>query len=110
MRGLRIGLAHLVTHPVCDYKNLDWNVLCRRSNAAVFIEEDKLEAVRAEVAHGAAALRPWESINTYGGQDGLQGRPVSGIILCGYDFPDLQPNELAGALGRAIAELNRAPR
>ncbi len=83
--------------------------MCRRSNAAVYIEEDRLEDVRAGVARGAASLRPWEFISSYTGRD-TQGQPATGIILCGYDFPGLHPGELAALFGRAIEDLKSAPR
>jgi hypothetical protein len=109
MRGVRIDLVHRISHPVCDYKYTPWNIMCRRSNAAVYVEEDRLEEVRAGVARGAAVLRPWEFISSYTGQD-IQRQPATGIILCGYEFPGLQPRELAALFGRAIEALKAAPR
>jgi hypothetical protein len=109
MRGVRIDLAHKVPREVCDYKYTAWNIMCRRSNAAVYIEEDRLEEVRAGVARGAARLRPWQFISSYTGQN-IQGQSRTGIILCGYDFPGLQPHELAALFARAIEDLKAAPR
>ena len=109
MRGVHIDLAHKVPVEVCDYKYTAWNIMCRRSNAAVYIEEDRLEEVRAGVARGAAGLRPWEFISSYTGQD-IQGQPTMGITLCGYEFPGLQRRELAALFAQAIEDLKAAPR
>src|SRR5439155_8074645 len=46
MRGLRIDLAHTVANPSCDWKYWAWRIMCQRANAAVYVEEGRLDAVR----------------------------------------------------------------
>src|SRR5688500_11616543 len=43
MRGLRVDLAHIGAHPSCDWKVSAWRIMCQRANAAVYIEEGRLE-------------------------------------------------------------------
>lgn len=104
MRGLRIDLAHNLDAR-CDWKYLAWRIMCQRANAAVYVEEGRLETVRHGIERGAAELRPTEYISQYGGSD-VSG----GLIVCGYQFSDHRPRELAALFTRAIAELRAATR
>ena len=54
MRGVRIELRHEGARPSCDHKHVEWAVMCARENAAVYIEEDRIEAVRAAMLGGSA--------------------------------------------------------
>jgi hypothetical protein len=109
MRGLRIDLAHTGADPACDWKYLAWRIMCERPNAAVYVEEGRLEEVRNAIAQGAAELRPFEFISKYGKQDASRVWST-GLIVCGYTFSDRQPSELAELFTRAIAELKAGPR
>ncbi len=71
--------------------------------------EDRLEPVRYGITRGAAELRPFEFISHYESHD-ASGLLSSGIILCGYDFPDLPSRDLAALFARSISELKEAPR
>ncbi|HKE05757.1 MAG TPA: hypothetical protein VKE91_17020 [Blastocatellia bacterium] len=108
MRGVRIDLAHLGATPSCDWKYEAWTIMCKRANAAVYIEEGRLETVRNMVKNGAAELRPMEFISRY--STTAAGRASSGLIVCGYQFSHRQPEELAELFAGAIAELKAAPR
>jgi hypothetical protein len=72
------------------------------------IEEARLERVRNGIKRGAAELRPMEFISHYG--TNAAGVASSGLIVCGYQFSDRQPGDLAELFTRAIAELKQAPR
>jgi len=72
--------------------------MCQRPNAAVYVEEERLETVHDGIKLGAAELRPFEFISW----------SSSGLIVCGYQFSDRQPTDLAALLARAIAELKVA--
>lgn len=104
MRGVRIDLAHLDATPVCDWKYSAWKIMCERTNAAVYVEEARLVEVWNGLTQGVAELRPGEFISEYAGTNG------SGLIICGYEFPDRGGNELAVLFTRAIAELEHASR
>jgi hypothetical protein len=104
MRGLRIDLAHTGATPACDWKYAAWRIMCERPNAAVYVEEGRLEVVRNAIAQGAAELRPFEFISKYGAQD-ASGGWSTGLIVCGYEFSDRRPSELAELFTHAIAEL-----
>jgi hypothetical protein len=106
MRGVQIDLAHIGGAPRCDWKYRAWNIMCRRVNAAVYVEEGRLEAVRTGIERGAAELRPLEFISWY--RTNAPGRASSGMIVCGYQFSDRQPDELAALFTRAIAEITAA--
>jgi hypothetical protein len=108
MRGVRIDLEHLVPNPKCDQIYLAWRVMCRRANAAVFIEEARLDEVRTWLGRGAAQLRHEEYISQY--KSGVRGKESTGLILCGYTFPGRTPSELVDLLNSAIDELRTAPR
>ena len=108
MRGIRIDLAHIGATPSCDWKYWAWRIMCQRANAAVYVEEGRLERVRNGIERGAAELRPMEFISQYA--TSTQGRATSkGLIVCGYQFSDRQPEELAEMLTRAITELKEGP-
>lgn len=107
MRGLRIDLVHNGATS-CDLIYTAWRIMCERPNAAVYVEEGRLEEVRNGIEHGAAELRPFEFISKYGKQDASRVRST-GLIVCGYTFSDRQPNELAELFTRAIAELKARP-
>ena len=104
MRGVRIDLAHIDANPVCDWRYEAWKIMCERANAAVYVEEARLVEVRDRLATGCAELRKWEFISEYAGTSG------SGLIVCGYEFPDGRSTELADLFTRAIAELGHASR
>lgn len=99
IRGLRIDLAHSV-YVECDWKYSAWKIMCERTDAAVYVEEGRLEEVRNSLGRGAAELRPMEFISA----------STSGLIVCGYQFSDRQPIELAALFTRAIAELKEGSR
>jgi hypothetical protein len=107
MRGIRVDLAHIGAHPSCDWKNSAWRIMCQRANAAVYVEDGRLEAVSNGIKRGAAALRPMEFISQYRTTNPLQAS--TGLIVCGYQFSDRQPGDLAELFTRAIAELKTAP-
>jgi hypothetical protein len=65
MRGLRIDLAHIGAPPSCDWNYVAWRIMCKRANAAVYVEEGRLEEVRNSLKRGGAVLRPWEFISHY---------------------------------------------
>ena len=109
MRGIRIDLAHIRETPSCDWKYWAWRIMCQRANAAVYVEEGRLEGVRKGIERGAAELRPMEFISQY--RTNAQGRTTSkGLIVCGYQFSHREPEELAEMLSRAITELKEGPR
>ena len=104
MRGLRIDLAHNGATPACDWRYTAWQIMCQRANAAVYVEEARLVEVRNRIAQGAAELRPGEFISEYAGTNS------AGLIICGYEFPDRGPSELADLFTRAIGELRPTSR
>jgi len=108
MRGVRIDLKHLVPNPQCDQIYLAWRVMCKRSSAAVFVEEARLEEVRTWLGRGSAQLRHAEYISQYSSRS--NGNEGAGLILCGYTFPGRTTNELADMFKTAIDELRTAPR
>ena len=108
MRGLRIDLAHKVANPTCDYKYSAWRIMCERPNAAVYVEEARLEKARDGILRGAAELRHMEFISRY--ETTAPGQAAFGLIVCGYPFSNRQPDELAVLFTRGIAELKGAPR
>ena len=61
-----IDLKHLVANPQCDQIYPAWRVMCKRSGAAVFVEEARLEEVRTLLGRGSAQLRHAEYISQYG--------------------------------------------
>ncbi|HEV8715430.1 MAG TPA: hypothetical protein VGX03_21700 [Candidatus Binatia bacterium] len=109
MRGLRIDLEHTVANPSCDWKYVAWAIMCKRANAAVYVEEGRLEEVRNRLERGAAELRPWEFISQYESSVGSV-QVSSGLIICGYQFAHRRRSELAALFTRAIAELRAASR
>jgi hypothetical protein len=52
MRGIRVDLAHIGSTPSCDW-NTAWKIMCQRANAAVYIEEGRLEREFATVSDAA---------------------------------------------------------
>jgi hypothetical protein len=108
MRGVRIDLKHLVPSPQCDQIYTAWKVMCKRANAAVFVEEARLEEVRTWLGRGSAQLRHAEYISQYGSR--ADGKQSTGVILCGYEFPGRTTSELADMFKSAIDELRPAPR
>src|SRR5262249_43108483 len=107
MRGVRIDLEHLVLNPKCDQVYLAWRVMCKRANAAVFVEEARLEEVRTWLGRGSAQLRHGEYISQYWMRG--NGQESTGLILCGYTLPGRTPSELADLLKSAIDELREHP-
>jgi len=107
IRGVRIDLAHLQPNPDCNLRYRAWAILCARANAAVYLEEDRLERVRAGVERGAAEAHPGNFISAFrrGG-----GQPGSGLIICGYTLEGRQPEEFVALLARGILALRDAPR
>jgi len=83
LRGVRIDLAHKDAAPHCNWMYAAWQIMCRRPNAAVYIEEARLEAVRGTLMRGGAELRHMEFISEYDST-----LPAFGLIVCGYDFPN----------------------
>lgn len=79
--------------------------MCQHANAAVYVEEGRLETVRHGIERGAAELRPWEFISQFGGS-----HVSGGLIVCGYQFSDRRPQDLAALFSNAIAELKAASR
>src|SRR5262245_12264909 len=108
MRGLRMDLAHIGAAPSCDYKYTAWTIMCKRANADIYVEAGRLERVRNGIKSGAAELRPMEFISQYSMNS--QGRVSTGLIVCGYQFSDRQPSELAELFTSAIAELQAKSR
>jgi hypothetical protein len=108
MRGVRIDLRHLVPNPQCDQIYPAWTVMCKRANAAVFVEEARLDEVRTWLGRGSAQLRHAEYISQYGSR--ADGKESTGLIVCGYTFPGSTPGDLANMFKSAIDELRTAPR
>jgi hypothetical protein len=108
MRGIRVDLAHIGATPSCNWKYRAWKIMCQRANAAIYIEEERLKSVRNGIKHGAAELRPMEFISRYTVHS--LGESSTGLIVCGYQFSDRQPGDLAELLTRAMAELKTASR
>jgi hypothetical protein len=108
IRGIRVDLAHIDATPSCDWKYTAWRIMCKRANAAVYIEEGRLESVRNRVKLGSAQLRPMEFISQY--WTNAPGQASTGLIVCGYKFSNRQPGELAELFTRAIAGLKTSPR
>ncbi|HET8669548.1 MAG TPA: hypothetical protein VFM05_02670 [Candidatus Saccharimonadales bacterium] len=108
MRGIRVSLAHVGPTPSCDWKYTAWKIMCQRANAAVYIEEERLESVRNRIKLGAAQLRSMEFISQY--RMIAPGREATGLMVCGYKFSDRQPEDLAELFTRAIGELKAIPR
>jgi hypothetical protein len=79
-----------------------WTIMCKRANAAVYVEEGRLEEVRNMLKRGGTVLRPWEFISHY------TSTFSSGLIVCGYQFSYRRGSELAALFTRAIAELKEA--
>jgi hypothetical protein len=102
MRGVRIDLAHRIPPASCNLVYTAWSIMCKRPNAAVYIEEKRLATVRNSLKEGAAELRPFEFISAY------ETGPRFGLIVCGYQFEGVEAGELAALLTRAINELNGA--
>jgi len=107
MRSLRIDLAHLKPNPDCNLRYVDWAILCARPNAAVYLEEDHLERVRASLERGYAGVHPdgMGGITTFRVQ-GSHG----GLIVCGYTLDGRHAEELVALLARGISALKEAPR
>src|SRR5215470_1569595 len=99
MRGLRMDLAHIGATPSCDHKYTAWTIMCKRVNAAIYVEEGRLERVRNGIKRGAAELRPMEFISQY--STNAPGRASTGLIVCGYQFSDRKPGDLAELFTRA---------
>jgi hypothetical protein len=102
MRGLRIDLAHIGAPPSCNWNYVAWRIMCKRANAAVYVDEGRLEEVRSMLKRGSAVLRPWEFISHF------TSTFSSGLIVCGYQFSYCRGSELAALFTRAIAELKEA--
>ena len=100
-------LFRSVANPSCDWKYVAWTIMCKRANAAVYVEEERLEEVRNRIERGAAELRPWEFISQYESTVGSV-QVSSRLIVCGYQFADRRGSELAALFTRAIAELKEA--
>ena len=108
MRGVRVDLAHVGATPNCDWKYEAWRIMCRRADAAIYVEQGRLDAVRDSLKRGAAQLRPMEFISEY--RMTAAGRESAGLIVCGYQFSGRRRGELAELFTRAAAELKAAPR
>lgn len=106
MRGVRINLAHANPGVSCDWKYPAWNVMCRKANAAFYIEEARLREVQAMLLRGAAELRSFEFISEYG----LPRARPSGLIVCGYEFEGMTGADLARLLAIAQDAIGAAGR
>lgn len=107
MRGVRIELRHEGMRPSCDLSHVEWAVLCARENAAIYVEESRLESFRAAVLRGAAEVFPGHGA----GVSRFQGSAGSGLLIGGYEFNGVQPANLAALLEQASLQLSRdAPR
>jgi hypothetical protein len=106
-RGVRIELRHEGMRPDCDLKYTEWSILCAREHAAVFIEEDRLEAFRAAVLAGRAEIHaghPMGVTHIYSGRAG------AGILIGGYCLYGPQLADLASLLAGSLEQLKSAPR
>jgi hypothetical protein len=103
MRGLRIGLAHLVPNPDCNLIFRSHAILCARANAAIYFEEDSFQRVRAGLERGNA-----EQSLIFSFTAGASANST-GLVIGGYNFPGHQPQELITMLDRAMSELKNAP-
>src|SRR5262245_28741253 len=81
MRGLRMDLRHIGATPSCDHKLMAWSIMCKRANAAIYVEEGRLESVRNGIKRGAAELRHMEFISQYSMKS--EGRESTRLIVCG---------------------------
>jgi len=108
MRGIRVDLAHVGRAPSCEWKYTAWRAMCQRADAAVYIEEGRLAAVRDGLRRGAAQLRPMEFISQYRVNAG--GRASAGLIICGYQFSGRGRGDLVELFTQAMSELKTAPR
>ena len=52
MRGIRIELRHEGLRPSCDLRYVEWAVMCDREQAVAYVEEDRLEDLRAGALNG----------------------------------------------------------
>jgi hypothetical protein len=114
MRGLRIDLAHGEESPGCDWKSSAWRIMCERPNAAVYVEEAQLQEVRKGLERGAAAWAwgPMESVSQYEKRVNSEAGMIlleRGLIVCGYQFSDREPKDLAALFTRGIEDLKAAP-
>jgi hypothetical protein len=56
--------------------------MCRRANAPLYVEEERLEKVRDGITRDAAELRPKEFISQY--STTAAGETCGGLIIGGY--------------------------
>lgn len=107
MRGVRIELRHEGTRPSCHLSHLEWAILCARENAAIYVEESRLESFRAAVLRGAAEVFPGHGA----GVSWFRGTAGTGLLIGGYEFNGVQPADLAALLEQASLHLSKdAPR
>lgn len=107
LRGVRIDLRHDGPARDCWLMHVESVVMCEREQAAVFIEEDRLDAVRAQVRGGRSAeIHPGHGtgLSTY------RSSYESGLMLCGYALPGRTLDELAAVLDKAAELVKTAPR
>ena len=86
--------------------------MCERPNAAVYVEEAQLQEVRKGQERGGAELRPMEFISQYEKSVNSGAGMIlleKGLIVCGYQFSDREPKDLAALLTKGIEELKAAP-
>jgi hypothetical protein len=57
MRGVRIELRHKGLRPDCNTKHLERSLMCAQENAAIYIAEERLPRVSAEILRGSAEVR-----------------------------------------------------
>ncbi|MEZ5316219.1 MAG: hypothetical protein R2752_02350 [Vicinamibacterales bacterium] len=112
MRGIRIELRRDGERRGCDLMHLEWQVLCERPQAQVFIEEARLSQVRAAIlsARGAEVHPGHPSGITYfrssaGGQE-----LNSGVLLFGFGISGRTLEEFAAMIEATEAALAKAPR
>jgi hypothetical protein len=105
LRGVRIDLRHDGPARDCWLAHVEWTVMCEREQAAAFIDENRLEAFRADVRRGSAEVHPGHpsGITTYRSSYGR------GLLLCGYQLPGRTIEEIAAMLDTAAELLKTAP-
>jgi len=107
LRGVGIELRHDGPARDCWLKHVEWTVMCEREQAAVFIEEDRLDAVLAAIRRGNAEAHPGHGsgITTFGSSNGRWG-----VLFCGYELQGRSLDEVAAMLDAAALALKAAPR
>ncbi len=74
MRGVRVDLAHTVANPSCSWKYVAWSLMCKRTNAAIFIEDGQLEGVSRSIGRRRAAAPLRSNLPLQVGGSGTGGK------------------------------------